>query len=215
MKKTQTPLDRLFRSLEYLMAIFLAIMIISMFINIVMRFIFNSGIAASEEVARLAFIFLVYLGTIGAFRSNQHLGVNLIYNKLGHTVGRWVYVLTQLIIIWVMILLAWGAIRLAGVSFNDNWVATGFPRWIVSGMGAVTGVAIIILAMTNIYDAVVRKIPAEQLLEGEMEEDVDLSDFMTEDELEDTIAELSGGQLHAKAQDQIAREGSSNGKAKK
>lgn len=177
------------------MAIFLTIMIIFMFVNIAMRFVANSGFVASEEIARLAFIFLVYLGTIGAFRDNQHLGVNMIFERLGEKAGRVVYILTQVIIIWVMLLLAWGSIKLANQTFNDSWVATGFPRWIVSGVGAVTGLSIVILALSNIFDAIVKKIPVETLMAGFEEDDIVLDEMMSEKELEETISELSGGTL--------------------
>ncbi len=198
----KTSLDRFFRGIEYLMAIFLAIMIIFMFVNIVMRFVASSGFVASEEIARLAFIFLVYLGTIGAYRDNQHLGVNMIFSRLGPTAGRIVYVITQLIVIWVMFLLAWGSIRLAGQTFNDSWVATGFPRWIVSGVGAVTGISIIIFALSNIFDALVKKIPLEDLMAGEEVDDIDPEDLMSDEELEQTVAELSGGKLRVDRTDE-------------
>ncbi|WP_341740800.1 TRAP transporter small permease [Trueperella pyogenes] len=143
-------LDIFFRVLEYIMAVFLAMMVSFMLINVVMRFIFNSGLAWSEEVARLAFIFLVYLGTIGAFRDNRHLGVNTLLERLPLRLAQITYIVVQGIIVWVMYLLVMGSISLAGQSFNDQWVATQFPRWIVSGVGALTGVAIIILALANI-----------------------------------------------------------------
>lgn len=159
-------LDRIFRALEYLMAIFLAIMVGLMLVNVIMRFIFNSGLAWSEEVARLSFIFLVYLGTIGAFRDNRHLGVSFLLERLPLRAAQAMYVVVQGIVIWVMYLLMMGSISLAQQSLNDRWVATQFPRWIVSGVGAVTGVAIIILAVANIV-RMIRGTTIEELLQAQ------------------------------------------------
>ncbi len=145
-------LDRLFRGIEYLMALFLAVMVGFMLLNVIMRFILNSGLAWSEEISRLAFIFLIYLGTIGAYRDNRHLGVNMLLERMPVPLAKATYVVVQGIVIWVMYLLMMGSITLAQQSVNDRWVATQFPRWIVSGVGAVTGIAIIILAIINIVN---------------------------------------------------------------
>ncbi|MEW6891454.1 hypothetical protein [Trueperella pyogenes] len=63
----------------------------------------------------------------------------------------------------MMYLLVMGSISLAGQSFNDQWVATQFPRWIVSGVGTLTGVAIRILALANII-RMIRGKTIEELL---------------------------------------------------
>ena len=51
--------DHVFRGVEILMAGLLALMVSLMFLNVVLRFGFSSGFVWSEEVTRLAFIYLV------------------------------------------------------------------------------------------------------------------------------------------------------------
>lgn len=178
--------DRVFRAVEYLMAVLLAVMVIFMLLNVVMRFIFNSGLAWSEEVARLAFIFLVYMGTIGAYRDNRHLGVNLLLERMPVRLAQATYVIVQGIVIWVMYLLTRGSITLAQQTVNDRWVATQFPRWIVSGVGAITGIAIIILAIINIVN-MVRGRTIEELLEAKND---DAAEAIYADAGEEQAAEL-------------------------
>lgn len=171
--------NKIFRLIEIVMAVFLVVMVAFMFLNVVMRFAFDSGLVWSEEIARLAFIFLVYLGTIGAYRDNRHLGVNMLMEKLPERYGKVVFVLIQVVVIWVMVLLALGSINLAEQTFNDRWVATQFPRWIVSGVGAVTGIAISFLALANIYKATIGKASLEDLLL--VENDDSAADLTTSD----------------------------------
>ena len=47
---------------EFLIALMLALMVILVFGNVVLRYGFNSGIAISEEVARWLFIWITFLG---------------------------------------------------------------------------------------------------------------------------------------------------------
>lgn len=160
----QTFLDRLFRSVEILIGIFLAVMIGLTLLNVVMRFVFNSGFAWSEEVARLCFIYLVYLGTIGAFRDNRHLGVEMVIERVGPTVQKVIYFLIQGVVIWMMVWLTLGSWQLAMQNVNDRWVATQWPRALVSGVGIVTGVSIILIALANLYRLLVQRVSVDELI---------------------------------------------------
>lgn len=157
-------IDSLFRGIQILIAIFLGAMIFLVFMNVVLRYAFSLGFAWSEEIARLCFIYLVYLGTIDAYRDNKHLGVELLVMKAGPRAQKILYLAIQLIVIWMMAVLAMGSWGLAMQSLNDRWVATGYPRWLVNIIGAVTGVAIIILAVVNIIRMFVAKTPVLELM---------------------------------------------------
>lgn len=159
-----TFLNRLFRGIEILMAILLALMILFVFTNVIMRYVFSTGLAWSEEVARLCFIYLVYLGTIGAFRDNRHLGVETILEKVPPIAQKAMYVLVQAIIIWMMVLLAAGSWDLAMQSANDRWVATQFPRSLVNGIGVVTGGAIVLIALANLYRLFIMRLSVPELI---------------------------------------------------
>lgn len=73
---------RLERTVEWLMALALAVMVVMVFGNVVLRYVFNSGIAAAEEIARLMFVWLIFLGAILALRRHAHLGVELVQARL-------------------------------------------------------------------------------------------------------------------------------------
>ena len=158
-------LNRLFRGIEILIGIFLAIMIILTFLNVVLRFVFSSGFAWSEEVTRLCFIYLTYLGTISAFRDNRHLGVEMVLEKVSKPIQRILYVVIQLIVIWMMVWLAVGSWQLALQSINDRWVATQYPRALVNGIGVVTGVSIILIALGNLFRLFFMKVPVDELVQ--------------------------------------------------
>ncbi|MGB3955763.1 MAG: TRAP transporter small permease [Brooklawnia sp.] len=159
-----SAMDKLFRGIQILIAIFLAVMIVLTFTNVVLRFVFSTGFAWSEEVARICFIYLVYLGTIDAFRDNRHLGVELLVERVGQRAQKVLYFAIQGIVIWMMALLATGSFSLARQGLNDRWVATGYPLFLISGIGVVTGVAIILLALSNIYRMLVNKEPVLGLM---------------------------------------------------
>jgi TRAP-type C4-dicarboxylate transport system permease small subunit len=157
-------LDTLFRGMEILMAFFLAVMIVLVFMNVLLRYLFSTGFAWSEEIARLCFIYLVYLGSIGAMRDNQHLIIDSLLSRIPVLAQKITYFLVQAAIIWVMAILTRGSWQLVLQNLNDRWVATQFPIFLVYGIGLVTGISIIVIALANIYRLIVFGMPVGELL---------------------------------------------------
>ncbi len=70
------------RSAEALMALSLLGMVLAVFGNVVLRYFFNTGLAASEELSRLLFVWLVCLSAVLAFAERKHLGFDMITSRL-------------------------------------------------------------------------------------------------------------------------------------
>ncbi len=168
-------MDKLFRGIQILIAFFLAVMIVLVFANVVMRYVFSTGFAWSEEIARLCFIYLVYLGTIDAFRDNRHLGVEMLVERVGPRARKIIYAVIQGIVIWMMGLLAFGSFTLAKQGLRDKWVATGYPLFLISGVGVVTGVSIILLAIANIVKMFSGKQTVLELMAPKQDADADFA----------------------------------------
>lgn len=156
-------LNILFRGIEVLIALFLALMIVMLFMNVVLRQ-FGKGFAWSEEIARFAFIYLVYLGAIGAARENRHLLIDSILLRLPAAAQKILYALIQLCIIWLMGILTTGAWGLSYQNRSDRWVATHIPIVMIHGVGVVTGGAIIIISLVNLFRLIVLKEPVKNLV---------------------------------------------------
>jgi len=156
--------DNIFRGIEVLIAFFLAVMIILTFMNVVLRYAFGTGFAWSEEIARLAFIFLVYLGSIEAMRDNRHLLIDSVLVRLPPLGQRVLYGVLQAVIIWLMYILTEGSFRLMIQNFQNSWAVTHFPTWVVYAVGAIMGVSIALLALINIFRVAFTKTPVPELL---------------------------------------------------
>ena len=80
MKKTGDLVSRL---VEWIMAVLLAVMVVLVFGNAAGRYLFATGFAASEEISRLAFVWLIFLGAILAVRERAHVGVDMLIQRFG------------------------------------------------------------------------------------------------------------------------------------
>ena len=67
---------------RYLAMFFAMIMFISMFAQVVMRYIFNSPLSWSEEVAIICFVMSVFLGGARAITKDQHVRIEIVTYKL-------------------------------------------------------------------------------------------------------------------------------------
>ncbi len=75
-------LARYCKVLDAISALFLLLMVILVFGNVVLRYGFNSGWAVSEEVSRWLFVWMTFLGAIVAMREHQHLGTDMLVTRL-------------------------------------------------------------------------------------------------------------------------------------
>ncbi len=75
-------IDAVCRLLEVLIAACLALMVLMVFGNVVLRYAFNSGIVVSEELSRWLFLWVTFLGAIVALREHSHLGTDFLVSRL-------------------------------------------------------------------------------------------------------------------------------------
>lgn len=163
-------IDKLFKGIEILIAIFLMVMIVLMFMNVVLRYFFSKGFAWSEEIARICFIYLVYLGSIEAARDNRHLLIDSLLLKFKPFPQKCIYCLIQVCIIWLMGILTVGSFGLMKLNLHDRWVATHFPIYLVYLAGAILGIAIILISISNLIHLFVSKKSVAELIAVPKEE---------------------------------------------
>ena len=63
------------KSVSALMAFSLIFMFVLIFLNVVLRFVFSTGVSMAEELARFAFLWTTFLGAWLAVRECQHIGI--------------------------------------------------------------------------------------------------------------------------------------------
>ena len=70
------------RLLEIVLVSCMAVMFVLVFINVIMRLFFNSGIDISEELPRYAFVWMCFVGGVLGMRRHSHLGVDMVVAAL-------------------------------------------------------------------------------------------------------------------------------------
>ena len=110
-------LRRYCKLLEAVMAACLTTMVVLVFGNVVLRYVFNSGITISEEVSRWLFVWLTFLGAVVALREHGHLGTEVLVGRLG-TFGKKACLLVGYAL---MLLICWLLFRGSFEQTRINW----------------------------------------------------------------------------------------------
>ena len=101
---------------EILSGIFMVLMFLATFANVVARYLFNWPIQWAEEFSRYAFIWVVFLGAVVCTKHKRHISIDSLVTVLPSHVQPWVNLAADLltlalmvIIIWYGGILTWGA----------------------------------------------------------------------------------------------------------
>jgi TRAP-type C4-dicarboxylate transport system permease small subunit len=155
-------LNKLFKFFEMLMAALLGAMVTLVLLNVILRYVFNSGITWSEEMARYLFFWLIFVGAVGAMRDNAHLGIDTLLKRLSPSIQKVVYLLGQVLILILMLMLAKGSFDLTMLNLNSKASATNLPLSFIYGTGIFTSICIILIGIANMCNAL--------FVEGSMKE---------------------------------------------
>lgn len=164
------------QAMNTIIVVALAMMVIMVFSNVVLRYVFNSGITVSEELARFCFLWLVFVGSVVAMRERAHLGVDSLIARLPRG-GKVAFVLiSNALMLWVCYLFFVGSWRQTVVGWGTLKPATGIPMAFHYGTGLVMSVGIGIILVGNTWRVLSGKATDAELIQVTESEDVETSE---------------------------------------
>ena len=143
-----------FKLLKVIIAFFLAVMVVLVFANVVLRYGFNSGITVSEEVSRWLFVWLVFLGAVIAMREHAHLGVDTLVRRLPTWGKKLCLVVSQILMLYATWLFLIGSWQQMMINWDVEAPASGLSTGIFYAAGVVFSVSTILVLLGDFYRAV-------------------------------------------------------------
>lgn len=158
-------IDRCCRWINVLIALALAVMVLMVFGNVVLRYAFNSGIAISEEVSRWLFVWITFLGAIVAVKEHGHLGTDILLTKLPPIGQRICLVASYGLMLFCTWLLFSGALAQARINWDVQAPVTGASMAIFYASGVVFAVASGVLLLLDLWRLLSGQVPDDQLVQ--------------------------------------------------
>lgn len=152
------------RLIEIAIAGFLAVMVVMVFGNVVLRYAFNSGIVVSEELSRWLFLWVTFLGAIVALKEGAHLGSDFVVSRLPVLGKKVCLVVGHLLMLYATWLLFSGALAQARINLNVEAPVTGASMAFVYGTGVVFALFAMLLLLRDLWRTVTGRVTEEELV---------------------------------------------------
>ncbi|MFO1267861.1 MAG: TRAP transporter small permease [Rubrivivax sp.] len=152
------------RLLELLIVVALAAMVLMVFGNVVLRYVFNSGITVSEELSRWLFVWMTFLGAIVGIKEHAHLGTDMLVGRLGPEGKKACLVAAQALMLAVTLVFIRGSWEQTRINLDTEAPVTGAPMAVVYVAGVVFGVSAALLLARELWRTLSGRVRDEDLV---------------------------------------------------
>ena len=143
-----------FHLLKFLIVLCLALMVILVFGNVVLRYGFNTGITISEELSRWFFVYVTFLGAIVAMREHAHLGVDSLVRRLSPSGKKVCFIVSQLLMLFATWLFLQGSWLQTNINLHNSAPVSGLSVGIVYAAGIIFSVSVLLILLGDLYRVV-------------------------------------------------------------
>ncbi|CAN7570992.1 C4-dicarboxylate ABC transporter permease [Acidovorax sp. Leaf76] len=188
-----TVIDRYVRAINLLIALALAAMVVLVFGNVVLRYVFNSGIAVSEELSRWLFVWITFLGAVAAIKENAHLGTDMLVSRLSVRGKKACMALGHVLMLYITWLFFDGSWQQMKINWDVEAPVTGASMAIFYASGVVFSVCAGFLLTLQLLRVLTGKASEDELvMVKESEEQAELEALQAELAREDAAARALG-----------------------
>jgi len=133
------------------LALLLVGMVVLVFGNVMLRYLFNSGLTVSEELSRIFFVWIVFLGATVAMVEHGHIGVELVVKLMPRPLAKAVIILGSLLILGCCVLLLSGSYTQSVINLTVVTPVLGWSMTVYYGAGVFFAIVAIIIVVSDIW----------------------------------------------------------------
>jgi len=137
--------------LAFVTASAMAAIVLIVFVNVALRYIVNTGLTWSEEIAVNLFVWVIFLGAVLAGLEGLHIKVDMLTKKLPKGMQKVFLVISSLCVVFAMGVLIVGGVDVVKVTDKNISAATGIPFSYVSSALVVCAVCLVFITLYNTY----------------------------------------------------------------
>lgn len=139
------------KTLKFLSILALISMIILVFFNAVLRYFFDSGIAWSEEFARICFVYMIFLGIILVAKERGHLTVDIVISALPAKYQMFFLFFADILVLIAVSFITYGAYQLMLLTYTQQMPATGISSAFLYLAAVISSISYFLIVFTNLW----------------------------------------------------------------
>ena len=186
-----------FKLLKVTIVVCLALMVVMVFGNVVLRYAFNRGITLSEELSRFLFVWMTFLGAIVGFREHGHLGVDMVVSRLPVVGKKACLIVSQVLMLFATWLFLQGSWEQTIIKLNVKSPSAGISMGLFYGVGIIFSISVGAIFLHDLYRVVTGRISEDELVMVKESEE--------QEEFEELQKELASQEAAAAAERPQAR----------
>ena len=169
----QRIVDGYFTCLKVAIVACLALMVILVFGNVVLRYAFNLGITMSEELSRFLFVWLTFLGAIVAFREHGHLGVDMVVSRLSPAGKKACLIVSQVLMLFVTWLFLQGSWEQTLINLDVRSPSAGISMGLFYGVGLIFSISVGVMLLYDFYRVVTGRMSEAEMIQVKESEELE------------------------------------------
>ncbi len=154
MDKFKSVLDSVFKWVLRLAMVGLLVMVVVVFINVVLRYGFKSGIRWAEEISLVIVIWFTFIAMALGVRENLHINISILPKILGKTFFFVLDVLKHFLVMVIGMVVMVNGWKLAVHGMRSRLPATQLPNMVNYAVLPIAGVFIVLYAAIHLVERV-------------------------------------------------------------
>lgn len=132
------------RIVEWACLILMVVLALDLMLGVFSRYVLASTFTWYDEVARISFVWAVFLGAAVGVRRNAHFGLHIVIDLMPARTRRFAALLTPIVVIVFATVLIWQGWQFVDMGWFQQTPVMGLPKaWVYAAMP--TGGALMIL----------------------------------------------------------------------
>ncbi len=149
---------------EIVLVACLAVMAVLVFGNVVLRYAFDSGITLSEELSRLLFVWMIFIGAVLASMQHAHIGFDTLVRSLPPAWMKAAIVFNGLLLAGASVMFIIGGWHQTRINLGNSYPVLGVSYAWLYGVAIVFGVAMLVTIAYNLWGALTGKRTSAELV---------------------------------------------------
>ncbi|GAA5235309.1 TRAP transporter small permease [Verticiella sediminum] len=140
-----------FGALKAILVVSLGLMVVLVFGNVLLRYLFNAGITVADELSRFCFVLVTFLGAILTIRERAHLGVDSVVKRLSPAGRRVCFGVAQVLMMIPIALFLQGSWEQMQINMSVRSPVIGYSMGLFYGIGVVFSVSVLLILASVLW----------------------------------------------------------------
>jgi TRAP-type C4-dicarboxylate transport system permease small subunit len=139
--------DRFINGIEWLAAIFVGIVALNIFVNVLLRKFFSTSIPDYYDFGRMLLGILIFWGIAATSYRGGHITVDLVWSSVGPRAKRWIDVFATVVLLFVVTVQTYTLYDKVHITFKDHVLTydLNIPTWPFAAVAWIGDVCAVIL----------------------------------------------------------------------